>query len=184
MRASIGFFAAATLLVSAPVLAETPESGWYVGVGVGETYFETNTSNGKAKDWGLGGSVLAGYKVNPYISWEGELTYSGNGTDTVDGLYSQTNYNSWNLGIVGSIPFANVFRVFGKFGATYGNGEYTIGNVKTTARDGGYTVGAGVGVQLNSLDLRFRYDLQRVRFDNTDVVDFPQRLGIDAIWHF
>ncbi len=182
MRAIIGIFAASVLLVSAPATAKEP--GWYVGAGAGATEFKVQTGNGRTKDYAIGGSLIGGYQQNEYIAWEGELTYSGEAKDTINGIETKTSYDSWNIGIVAMYPLGDIFSVFGKLGATYGKGEYTIDGVKNTARDGGYTLGFGGGMQFGPVDLRLRYDLQRVRLDNIDVVDKPNRLGLDVLWRF
>ena len=183
MRALIGIFTASVLLVSGPVLAK--DVGWYTGLGMTYTDFKVNAGAlGTAKDKTPGFLVLGGYQISPHIAFEGELAYSGEAKDSINGTNVKVNYNSWTVGIVGNLPIGDVFDVFAKFGATYGQGEYTIGDVKTTARDGGYTAGAGAGMHFGAVDLRLRYEVQRVRFDNRDVVDNPTRLGLDVLFRF
>jgi len=183
MRALIGIFTASVLLVSGPVLAK--DVGWYTGLGMTYTDFKVNAgAAGTVNDKTPGFLVLGGYQVTPRIGFEGELAYSGEAKDSVNGTEVNVNYNSWTVGIVGNLPIGEVFDVFAKFGATYGQGEYTIGDVKTTARDGGYTVGGGAGMSVGAVDVRLRYEVQRVRLDNSDIVDNPTRLGLDVLFRF
>jgi opacity protein-like surface antigen len=189
MRASIGFFAAATLLVSAPLLAEESDSGWYGGVSLGATKLESGLG---FKDDAIGLGLLGGYQQTKYIGWEGEIQASGDAKDTVtssNGPVSiKAKYDSWAIGIVARYPFAKRFTVFGRFLPMYG--RYTADfssssqSRKQVEREGGYTVGAGASAQFGHVDLRLRYDLQRVNFEEAQEIEYPQRLGLDVLWRF
>jgi len=196
MKKFLSIAAAAAVLVSAPAFAEK-EPGWYIGAGVGSTKFEADDDAGKLKDNSIGGTLIGGYQVNKYLAWEGELQFSGEAKDTLtidpdNDITAKFNYNNWAIGVVGMLPFANRWTVFGRFLATYGKAELkTSGqddgddfSEKETFRDGGYILGVGGSVQFGAVDLRLRYDYQRVRFGNSDTIDKPTRIGLDALWRF
>jgi len=199
MKKIVGLVAIAAFAVSAPALAKEP--GWYVGAGIGSTKFKADVDldgqDNEVKDDSLGGTLIAGYQMNKYFAWEGELQFSGEAKDslTIDqdnDITTKFNYNNWAIGVVGMLPFANRFTVFGRALATYGKAELKAsgqedGNSvseKQTFRDGGYVLGVGGSVQFGPVDLRLRYDYQRVRFDNKDDIDEPTRIGLDALWRF
>ncbi len=187
MRALISILTAATLLVSGAAFAKEP--GWYGGVSLG--YTELAVGDG-VKDKALGLGLLGGYQQNKYIAWEGEVQTSGEAKDSAmingSSVDVEAKYESWAIGIVGMYPFAERFTVFGRFLPMYG--RFTVDSSgggesnKVTEREGGYTVGAGASAQFGPVDLRLRYDLQRVNFEKAPDIGYPKRLGLDVLWRF
>jgi|GEM_PF-2175742 len=188
MRASIGFFAATALLVSGVTFADEPS--WYGGVSLGYTELSAGDEFAGAsfKDTALGVGLLAGYQQSKYIAWEGELQTSGVAKESVvvggAPLDLEAKYETWAIGIVAMYPFADRFTVFGRFLPMYGRYTLESSSEKQTVREGGYTVGAGAAAQFGALNLRLRYDLQRVNFENDQSIENPERIGLDALFRF
>jgi len=184
MKKLVTTVAAVAVLAAAPAMAQKNE-GWYAGLGLGFT--EIKSEDVKDRATGLGGYL--GYQMNPYFAFEGELQMSGEAKDTIEDTTFKGKYNNFGVGVVGMYPIGNVFSVFGRFAAIYGKGEFKIQEgddpqEKITARDGGYSVGVGAGAQFGPVDIRLRYDYMRVRFNDGDDIDKPNRIGLDVLWRF
>ena len=179
MRALISIFTAATLLISSATFAKEP--GWYGGVSIGSTKIEA----AGLKDDSIGGGLLGGYQQNKYLAWEGEIQTSGEAKGLGTGQVNiKAKYESWAIGIVGMYPFADRFTVFGRFLPMYGKFSIDSDAGNKSEREGGYTIGAGASAQFGPVDLRLRYDLQRVNFEKDNSIDYPKRIGLDVLWRF
>lgn len=110
------------------------DTGFYVGVNLGmantQSMLDARSVTTSHSGFGLG--VLAGYHFNKYVS--GELSYlslaqysSSANIPGLDASVSTTADNSFlTANVKGTLPLANKFSLFGKFGLGYNFASATI----------------------------------------------------------
>lgn len=182
----LGLIALAVLASSSALAQDTP--GWYAGANVGRTKasFDTpatlaafgspgfNVNATSRDDRGTGYKLYGGYQLNRNFAVEGgyfdlgRSNYTYN-TTPLGSLSGNLRVRGLNLDLVGMLPLAERFSVFGRVGATY---ERTKTNFSSTGsvplpagrsdKDGSFK--AGVGLQYAFSDsLAVRAELERYR---------------------
>ncbi len=134
-KASISVVAAS--LLALPVTdALAQQSPFYAGLSAGSSKVKIDdsalpvggaTASSLSKDEsGTGFKVYGGYKLNPNIAVEAGFTDLGSfsATRTVTApatgtLHGDIKASGWNIDAVGTLPLANRFSVFGRFGGFY-----------------------------------------------------------------
>jgi OOP family OmpA-OmpF porin len=156
-------FAAALLGLAAPLALaagpapQPPESGFYVGAGLGKA---------TAKDWchdpALAGGaarcddkdttwrLLAGYQFNRYLAIEGGYHNLGKFQSTVAGALSDVKATAWEAVALGIIPIGGIVSAYGKLGAIHSEarGGGTRNNLEE--KKGAITYGAGVQAHVHT----------------------------------
>ena len=108
-------------LASAPALSQ--DTGWYVGLNVGQSKVKDDFCAGTTScdDTDTALSIFGGYQINKNFGVE--LGYvdlgkaSGSGTDPILGTFSATfEATGFELSGVGTLPISDKFSVYGKLG--------------------------------------------------------------------
>jgi len=109
-------------LISAPALAQSQASGWYVGGSIGQMEAKDACDgvgigcDDKDTAW----KIFAGYQINQNFAVEGGYTDLGkvSASGTVGGVSvnAKAEATAWELVGVGSIPVGNSFSLYGKGG--------------------------------------------------------------------
>jgi len=216
-----GFFALATMLpltATAQDYASDSVAGFYAGLGGGysnvyswdsdyddDDDFNDTTDSG---DGDFGYSLITGYRFNPYIAIEAAYVDSGtsdwdNEPSFIDGeLYevdADVDITSYQLSIVGILPFLNVWEVYARGGAAIWDGESNqvlnrqsdnqLSNRKIETDDVDFLFGAGAGWTLNrAWNFRAEYTVFRVDDDllslgsNEDA--YSDMFTLQVLYHF
>jgi opacity protein-like surface antigen len=148
----------------------------YVGINLGKPRLAGNCAAGFACDNpNVGGKIYTGGSWNDVLGAEigyinfGQADRSG-GTQKAQGI---------NFSLVGNIPIAEVFNLFGKVGTTYGWTETSaaLGTGVATGDEKGFALsyGAGLGFDLtNNFEIVAEWERHRLKFaggrDNADLV--------------
>jgi opacity protein-like surface antigen len=168
--------------------ADNP-SGFYVGAGWGKFNLDINSiedlgssisSVAKSDDdaW----KIFAGYRVNPYLSFEAAYIDFGAPSDRFTATGSNGNYRVAISGfapyIIGTVPLGPV-EIFAKAGYYYYDSNVRIDldnpgpDIDSTHSGNDFLWGGGLGVTvLDHLNLRAEYE----------AVDIDRAKNSDAIW--
>lgn len=179
---------AAAALYSLPAVAQkAPETGFYVGGGLGISSFSDGCRlGGSCDDNDTAIKVFGGYQVNKYVAGELGVVDLGSAQSTAGGATDEFKVKAWELSAVGSLPLAQRFSVFGRLGLYFARAEENTnfsGDSSHTNNDLTY----GVGVRYDfSRNLAVRGELQRygdvgggdVRRADIDL------LGVSVLWMF
>src|SRR5437868_7245715 len=195
MKAAIAVgIAAATL--GLPAAAQTPNNGFYVGGGFGQS---------KAKDWcaNAGGiscddrdtawKAFGGYQFNRNFAAELGYTNLGEFKASAGGLTDNAKASAWELSALAAWPFMNQFAVYGRLGAYRANVKEETnfgGNFEHSNTDLTYGLGAQYDFTRN---LGLRVEGQRyAKVGGGDVAFGPNPgdksdldvFGLSALWRF
>jgi OOP family OmpA-OmpF porin len=170
--------AVAALAATGNAAAQDNESGFYAGAGVGSfnldiddpddvgTTFDRYSSDDTA--W----KAFAGWRMNPYLSFEAAYVNLGSPDDIIapdtkltvetDGLAPY---------VVGTLPIGDWFEVFAKAGYYWYDTDARInsplGNVSDSQSDEAFTWTAGLGVNIfEHVNVRLEYE--QFDIENTD----------------
>lgn len=150
---------AAPLVQAASEAPQPPESGFYVGAGIGKATAkdwcsEPALASGAARcdDKDTSWRLLAGYQFNRHIAIEGGYHNLGKFQALVAGTGAQTELNTtaWEAVALGIVPIGGIVSAYGKLGAFRGEtrGGGTRANIEE--KKGAVTFGAGVQAHLHS----------------------------------
>lgn len=164
--------AAALLSVAvAPAFAApTADSGYYVGVDVGNGKVRVNDCGGctPTKDNDTVGGILMGYQYNKNLAVEVKYTGTGKWEDnTVPG---DIKGDALVLAVVGIAPINNEFSIYGKLGIASNNSKVSNSaamGVQDTRRT---AATYGIGAQYNvtpTVGIRLGYDSYQGKVDST-----------------
>lgn len=170
--------AAAALAAATSAQATDNESGFYAGAGVGTFDVKINdvddvtTEIERYDSDDTAWKAFAGWRMNPYLSFE--LAYVNLGSPT-DEILPDTRLTVETDGIapyvVGTLPIGDWFEVFAKAGYYWYDVEARVnsplGNTSTKDSDSNFTWSAGLGVNIfEHVNVRLEYE--QFDFDNTD----------------
>ena len=164
------------LALAIPLGASAQESPWYIGGSIGQSRVKLDTgglsrdlaaagmaNNGfSANETDTGFKLFGGYRFHPNFAVEGG--YAELGKFSASGTVTTFNFvpivplptkvtievgQGLHLAVVGNVPLANQFSVFGRLGAYNMRTEMkvTVSGISSSesARNTGFLLGAGVG---------------------------------------
>lgn len=170
-------------------MAQDNPSGPYVGAGWGQfnlgidSLSEAGSAiNDIAEADDNAWKIFAGYRVNPYLAFEGAYIDFGGPSDRFDATGSDGNYRVDISGfapyVIGTIPLGAV-ELFGKAGYYFYDAEVRVEldspgpSIRSKSSESDFLYGGGVGLTLaGQLNLRVEYE----------VVDIDRAESSDAIW--
>lgn len=155
------------------------QSGFYAGTGLGVV---TDEADGFEAD-GVAVKFFGGYSFDEYFAAEVEYIYAGTLSDTVEGIDLDVESDGVVVAVLGKLPLADAFSLFGKLG-------YTFYDEKVTASRGGVSIAEknsdedllyGVGADLR-LGRKFKL---RAEYEVVDVSDADfNLLSASAVFRF
>ena len=170
------------LACAAPqVLADQSPAGPYVGIGWGHFNLKLNNLddvgtavNSIAHSGSNSWKIFAGYRVSPYLSFEGDYINFGRPGDKFTGTGSDGNYRLRLSGfapyVVGTLP-AGPIEVFAKAGYLFYNSKLDVNLnqpgsqvFESSHSRSAFVYGGGLGITfLDHLNVNAEYDVVRVR---------------------
>ena len=187
-----GLMSLLALALSGAAVAQSYDSGWYVGMNAGQSrarlddgkiaagllaggFTATAISN---DDRHFGFKAFGGYEFNKYFALEGgyfDLGEFGFLANTVPAgtLSGTTKIKGVNLDAVGSLPLTEKFSAFARVGANYaqakdsfsGTGLVTVTNPDPSKRAANYKFGAGLQYDFTQA-FGMRLEAERYRIDD------------------
>lgn len=148
---------AALIAVSSSAFAVEP-GALYVGVDLGKT---------KVDDWSkreTSAGIFAGYTFHP--NFAAELSYRRLGDATVEGIDVKGDQTA--LSLIGSIPLANKFSVYGRLGYNHVEAEASAGGFKLSDSTSRAVYGVGLGYAFTPA-ISGRVEVQKPTSDITNV---------------
>lgn len=155
----------AAALTSAPALAQTNSSG-YVGLNIGKPDYKLPCTAGfNCDDPNTSYHIYTGGSMNSWLGAEVGYLYLGR-SDRQGGT---TRGQGLNLSLVGTVPLAQSFKLFGKVGATWGRTTVSANPLSGEPTGDKNSLGPsyGVGAQYdisNSWALVLQWDRNSMKF--------------------
>ena len=140
-----------------------PDSGWYVGGGIGQSQIDIDTSDAApgttVDDKDTSFRVFGGYQMNKHFGVELGYSQLGEVSGNEPGFGAfQFEAKAWDLVAVGTLPLGNSFSLIGKLGFYKGDLDFT---------------GGGESLSESNTDLTYAIGAQ---------YDFSKNLGLRAEW--
>jgi OOP family OmpA-OmpF porin len=200
---------ALTALTSPLALAQ--DGGWYAGGAIGRaaaTIDDARIASGLLgsglsttsivdRDRDTGYKVYGGYQFNPYLGVEGGYYDLGNygftaTTSPAGTLNGDIKLRGLNLDLVGTLPLAAGFSVFGRVGAAYtqardhfsGTGNVVVTNPNPSVRDTNLKLGLGLQYDFTpALGMRLEAERYRVN-DAVGNIGHVDMVSLGLIYRF
>lgn len=168
---------AAGLLVAAGAHAD--DSGFYLGVGVGEATQNNRVFHGSDTSF----KWLAGYSLNKYFAAEAGFVDAGTQQDNIGALDVRTSADGTFAAVLAKFPLGDVFAPYVKVGYVFYDSTETVSNgsikISESVSDDDLLYGAGFEFRLGK-NFRLRADYEKV-----DVPDVAFDIySIVAAYHF
>ena len=161
MDKPIGITAAALLALFAGSVAAEEVSGFYVGAGIGKSEVEVDDAGFDGDDTSF--KIFAGYAFNTNLALEGAYFDGGTADESFGPGVVEAEISGFNASVVGSIPLADAFTLFGRIGfASYDVdvtgriGNNTVASISDSDEDLSY--GFGGAFNISKFQLRAEYE--------------------------
>jgi OOP family OmpA-OmpF porin len=146
----------APLTQAATPAPQPPESGFYLGAGIGHATakdwcHEPALASGAARcdDKDTAWRLLAGYQFNRYLALEGGYHNLGKFQALVAGAQTDIKTTAWEAVALGILPIGGIVSAYGKLGAF--RGETRGGGTRNNLEERKASVTFGAGVQAHVL---------------------------------
>jgi hypothetical protein len=162
--------ALAVALILLSGVASVTLAGGYLGAGIGVSFIRTNVEDLEVVDFELSGSDFAykffgGYKVIPFLSFEGGYRDLGKITDMVDDVELGMETSGWDIEAIGILPLG-VAHLWVKAGYFFWNSEAGPGSNKES--DNGSDFMWGLGGDISILKIAVRAEWEKFEIENTE----------------
>lgn len=190
MRLPLAVLCSGMLLASVP--ANAAESGFYAGVGAGQTNTEVDDILGTGYEFDendVGFKVFGGYRFFPWFSVEGIYFDGGNpeikGSDGIGTATLNVEVSSLVAAAIFALPVGDQFEVFVKPGFAYWDSTTEVSYSSPTFSDrfsqddngSAFFIGAGAGWTNGNAGLRLEYEW----FDVAPEYDFESEEFTDEL---
>lgn len=173
---ALGLVAAAPMTAQADVI-DGNDSGFYVGVGVGQSKFHVTSpeleGSGNAEETGF--RLLGGYQVTEWLSVEAAYYKPGKVTESEDGTSLSLDIDVLQVMARATAPLFGRVSAFGKMGFSRWDSDLMASDGFQTGRlsDNGtdYTWGVGLGAQFND-NLSGSIEFEQTKVD-APIEDLP-----------
>lgn len=185
--------AALAVAAAAPAAhAQSEDSGWYLGGGVGQfnaqidgiDEVDDTVANWDEDDTAY--KFFGGYRLNKFLAFELDYINLGKPSGAVvPGVNVDASIDGFAPYVVATFPLGQVFEIYGRLGyyfydATVGVESELDGRATFDEESEDLVYGAGIGANIGErLNLRFEYE----RFD-LEGVDDADSLWLTAAWKF
>jgi hypothetical protein len=174
------------LLVSTLALPASAagESGFYVGAGIGNTFYSDKFSLGDVTDevqeidknstaW----KIFAGFGGHKFLGIEGGYRTFGTIKDDFGGDTLETKIDGWDVQALGRVKIA-IVEAFAKAGVMFWNSEVSFQDVSADDSGSNFIWGLGAQVDLGPLGVRLEWEsLEQKDVDNLSVVSLGATFG-------
>jgi OOP family OmpA-OmpF porin len=165
---------AAILSIAATGALADENRGFAFGVGVGETFYDPDSSTGlTGSDHATGWEVFTGYRFNQYAALE--ATYIDGGKIRRNGI--RLHGRAYGGSFVGSLPVGSSFAFFGRAGFMRGETKVRGAGIFTD-EDEAPVLGVGIRGMMDVVHVRLEYN--RTEFDVLDA----NRVSLSLAWLF
>lgn len=149
-------------LVGLPILSQAAGENWYIGGSVSQAYVDETGID----DDDTGFNIFGGYRFNEYFAIEAAYYDFGDMSDNGN----KFSIDGGSLGVIGSIPVAKRFSLFGKVGIHAWDADVSgaIAGEFSDTTDTDVFYGVGAEYQLSG-PWSIRGDFTRYEVDDFDV---------------
>jgi len=140
--------AVAVITIALFPLTAIADSGFFLGGAVGSASLDEDFDGLIVDSSTTSIRLVAGWRFNDYIAFEGGYHSFGDFEDTLDigGVPTSVSVKAdgWTLGGIASIPVGERFSLFGRVGAFFWDGDAEVNNISVaTPEDSNLFLGAG-----------------------------------------
>lgn len=144
--------------------------GFYLGGGIGASFVKWEWSDLDEDDFKLNGSdfaykVFGGYKVIPFLSFEGGYRDLGEVSDEKNGTKYGSEISGWDVEAMGILPLG-VAHLWAKAGYIWWSSEGGVSN--DLKSESGSDFMWGLGGDLSILKVAVRLEWEKFEIENTD----------------
>jgi hypothetical protein len=143
---------------------------FYLGGSLGASFAKWNWTDIDAEDFKLDGTdfawkIFGGYKVIPFLSFEGGYRDLGEVTDGIDNVIYGAKTSGWDVEAMGILPFG-VAHVWAKMGFIWWSSDAAWGN--ENEEESGSDFMWGIGADLSILTIAVRLEWEKFEIENAD----------------
>jgi OOP family OmpA-OmpF porin len=167
-----------------------PDSGWYVGGGIGQSKIDIDTSDlnpgTTVDDKDTSFRVFGGYQINRHFAVELGYSQLGEVSGNEPGFGGFTvESKAWDLVAVGILPVADKFSLLGKVGMYQADTDVSAPGESISESNSDLTYGVGVQYDFSkNLGLRAEWQ-QYKKVGGSDVGESDvDVMGISVLWRF
>jgi hypothetical protein len=151
------------LLVLLFAVTSAQGAGLYLGGSLGASFAKYEWEDLDEDDFKLDGAdfawkIFAGYKVIPFLSFEGGYRNLGKVTDGVENVVYGAETKGWDIQAMGILPLG-VAHLWAKAGIFFWNSDTAIGDM--TGSDSGNDFMWGLGGDLSILAIALRLEWEK-----------------------
>jgi hypothetical protein len=165
MKKSLAF---AILLVLLLGVTPAHAKGFYLGGGIGASFVRWELEDLEEEDFKLDGAdfafkIFGGYKVIPFLSFEGGYRDLGKVTDQSSGVEYGSETSGWDVGAMGILPLG-IAHLWAKAGYFFWSSEGGLLDEPTS--ESGSDFMWGLGGDLSILGLAARLEWEKFEIEN------------------
>lgn len=169
------------LLMSCVLFSVThaAENKFYLGVSIGESTIEEDNvfAGDDFEDEDTGFKVFGGYQFHRNFAIEANYTIYGDAEDSVAGVNTEVEFDTFGVSLVGIVPIAERFDLFGKLGFAYWDAE--VKALGLSDDEDGTDLSYGLGARFNFNEkVSVRAEYEGIDVDDLDRADFLS-MGIE-----
>jgi len=175
------------LVLGLCTLAVSPASAFYIGAGIGNTFFSSDYNDAldqikKIDENSTSWKIFGGWSGHKFLGIEGGWRDFGDIETTADGEKWELGTSGFDIEATGRITIA-IVDIFGKAGVMFWNSDFKIDgtDVPDDLFDGSGTDflwGLGAGVHLGAIGVRVEWESLEVSGpDNLSMVSLSATLG-------
>ena len=159
------------VIISLPALAQNK---FYVGASIGENTIEENNviAGEDFDDEDTGFKAFGGYQFHTNFAVEANYTVFGDTEDTIIGIDTEVEFDSFGISLVGIAPISDRFDLFGKLGFAYWDARVKASGLGSDDEDG-TDLAYGLGARFNFNEtVSARVEYEGIDVDDLDTADF------------
>jgi OOP family OmpA-OmpF porin len=171
-----------TLLLCGLSLAAVPAQAFYVGAGIGNTFFSSEYEDAfdqlqEIDENSTAWKIFGGWSSPSFFGIEGGYRDFGKIATEVGGASYKNHVKGWDIEVMGRFTIA-IVDVFGKFGMMFWDSEVNLEGLSADASSEDVIWGLGAGVHLGGIGVRAEWEsLETGGDDNLSMVSLSATLG-------
>jgi OOP family OmpA-OmpF porin len=142
--------------------------GVYIGASIGEASYEEDLGFDTFDESDTGYKFFAGYRFSDNFAVEGVYVDYGEPSGHILGIPAGVEITGYGVNLVGTIPLATGFEIFGKLGLLAWDGTATLGNLSGDESDTDLTYGIGAAYFFDD-HFGVQAEWEFVNFDNSNM---------------
>ncbi len=172
----------ATVIAVALFATSASAQGFYVGAGIGNTFFSSEFEDAtdqitKIDENSTAWKIFGGFSPKQFIGLEGGYRDFGTVETTVDGVNLESKTSGWDFELLGRFQIS-IIDIFGKAGVMFWSNDSAAGNFNESDSGTDFMWGLGAGARLGPIGVRLEWESVEVGGpDNLSMVSLGATFG-------